>query len=192
MPRRRPAALAAAAAVAAVLLAAPPAQAGGGCHQPATEGSGTEVQMREQCYTPSILRVAPGTTVTFTNQDPIAHPTNGRASNAADGSFFLEGNVNIQESINYQDPGIYPFACMVHPGMTGLVIVGDGQGEVAPAAAQPAAAQPAAAEPAAEGSRSDGEGGAVLLGLAGGTLLGITLTLLATALRRRRPATPAR
>jgi plastocyanin len=191
MPRRRLAALAAAAAAAAVLLAAPPAQAGGGCHQDVTEGSGTEVLMREQCYMPSILRVAPGTTVTFANQDAMAHPTNGRTSNTAEGAFYLSGGLRSQETVSYQRPGVYPFACMVHPGMTGLVIVGGGQGEVSPAAAQPAAARPAAASTAPE---SPGQGGdetrTGLLGLAGGTILGIVVTLLATTLRRRRTATP--
>lgn len=188
MPRRRLAALAAAAAVAAVLLAAPPAQAGGGCHKDVTEGSGTEVLMREQCYMPSILRVAPGTTVTFANQDAIAHPTSGRTSNTADGGFYLSGGASSHETVSYQKPGTYPFACMAHPGMTGLVVVGDGQGEVTPAAAQPAAARPADGS-TASGSGSPAQGGdqtrTGLLGLAGGTILGILLTLLATTLRRR-------
>ena len=45
---------------ATVLAAAPPAAAGGGCHRPATEGRGTTLALNELCFSPTVLRVAPG------------------------------------------------------------------------------------------------------------------------------------
>ena len=62
--RLRALALLLAVLAATVLAAAPPAAAGGGCHAPATEGRGTTVALTDLCFTPTVLRVAPGTEVT--------------------------------------------------------------------------------------------------------------------------------
>jgi len=43
------------------------ASGGGGCGGPVTDESGTEVEIKEFCFTPTILRAEPGDTITFTN-----------------------------------------------------------------------------------------------------------------------------
>jgi plastocyanin len=60
--------------VATMLAAAPPAAVGGGCHRPATEGRGNTLTLTELCFSPSVLRVAPGSEVTIVNRDPLTHP----------------------------------------------------------------------------------------------------------------------
>ena len=62
------------AVLAATVLAAAPASGGGGCHRPATEGSGDTLALTELCFSPTVLRVAPGSEVTVVNRDTIDHP----------------------------------------------------------------------------------------------------------------------
>jgi plastocyanin len=136
---------------AAVLAAAPPAVAGGGCHRPATEGRGTTLALTELCFSPSVLRVAPGSEVTIVNRDTLAHPL-GRPG----GEWAWEGSVGDRVTVRLGGDGVYPFFCYAHPGMVAVVVAGDGRGvgtgvvqvaetQPAPAAAATEAAQPAPA-----------------------------------------------
>jgi plastocyanin len=156
MPRRRLRAFVPLLAVlAATVLAAAPASAGGGCHAPATEGRvGTTVALVDLCFTPTVLRVAPGSTVTFVNRDTMTHPLSRPG-----GEWGWDGMVGDRTSVRLEEPGTYPFFCYVHPGMVGVVVVGDGRGTGAalvqvddPAAPTAAGGQPATAEAAATGS----------------------------------------
>jgi plastocyanin len=149
------------AVLAATVLAAAPASAGGGCHAPATEGRGTTVALTDLCFTPTVLRVQPGSTVTFVNRDTMAHPLSRPG-----GEWGWDGGVGARTTVRLDQAGTYPFFCYVHPGMVGVVVVGDGRGTGAqvvqvddPAASAPGAAtgQPAsaAASSGAGGSGSD-------------------------------------
>ena len=57
----------------APLLGAAPARAGGGCHEGTTRGTGTAIEIVDACFTPTILHVQPGQTVTWVNTDPFVH-----------------------------------------------------------------------------------------------------------------------
>jgi plastocyanin len=156
MGRRRLAVLVPLLAIlAATVLAAAPAEAGGGCHAPATEGRGTTVALVDLCFTPTVLRVEPGATVTFANRDSIAHPLSRPG-----GEWGWEGTVGGRAAVRLDQAGTYPFFCYVHPGMVGVVVVGDGRGTGAqvvqvddPAAPAAATGQPASA------AASSGPGG---------------------------------
>jgi plastocyanin len=100
-----------------------PAGAGGGCHAGPTQGQGDTVEMVKACFTPSILRVEPGTEVTFANKDPIVHNVSSNGWGQFDD--MIQGEAF---TARFAQPGVYPFACTYHPGMTGAVIVGDGTG----------------------------------------------------------------
>lgn len=122
MTRRARFALAAA-ALAAIAIPGAPALAGGGCHAGVTTGTGDTVEMRDACFTPTSLRVEPGASVTFVNRDPITHNVGGTQwGNLAD---MDEGDAF---TATFADPGVYPYACSYHPGMTGVVVVGTGTG----------------------------------------------------------------
>jgi plastocyanin len=147
------------AVLAATVLAAAPASAGGGCHAPATEGRGTTVALVDLCFTPTVLRVAPGTTVTFDNRDTMAHPLSRPG-----GEWGWDGMAGDRATVRLERAGTYPFFCYVHPGMVGVVVVGDGHGTGAqvvqvddPPAPAAATGQPASAT--ATGSASAGTGG---------------------------------
>ena len=145
------------AVLAATVLAAAPASAGGGCHTPATEGRGTTVALVDLCFTPTVLRVQPGSTVTFVNRDTMAHPLSRPG-----GEWGWDGMVGDRATVRLEQAGTYPFFCYVHPGMVGVVVVGDGRGtgatlvQVDDPAAPAASGQPATA--AATGSGSAGTG----------------------------------
>jgi plastocyanin len=114
------------AAGATAILVAPwagPAGAGGGCHEPLTEGTGDTVAMKMACFGPSILRVDPGTEVTFVNRDAVAHIVD--ANGWGEYEDILPGDAF---TATFRDRGVYPFACSYHPGMTGAVVVGNGLG----------------------------------------------------------------
>jgi plastocyanin len=143
MPRRRLPALVLLLAVlaATVLAAAAPAAAGGGCHRPATEGRGATLTLAELCFSPTVLRVAPGSEVTIVNRDGLEHPLSRPG-----GDWSWGGAAGDRTTVRLDQAGTYPFYCYVHPGMVGVVVVGDGRGvasevvEVAAPAAAPAEA----------------------------------------------------
>ena len=62
---------------AALLVAAQTAFAGGGCHQGATQGVGTSVDLTGMCFSPTILYVQPGAIVTWSNRDSMRHEVVG-------------------------------------------------------------------------------------------------------------------
>lgn len=180
-------ALAATLVLAAIAVPALPASAGGGCHSGITQGTGTTVFLQEACPTPTILRVNEGATVTFTNKDPFAHNIIGNLWGRYD-----DLNQGDAFTATFDQPGVYPYACWYHPGMTGAIVVGDGMGagngetvslgSVTLPSASPVAAiaaeEPAAADDAESPVGWFG-GGAIGLALGAGAVLG---------LRRRRSA----
>ncbi|QLH11928.1 hypothetical protein DSQ20_08485 [Nitrosarchaeum sp. AC2] len=86
------------------------------------------------CYQPFQFSSGKGSTVTWYNADSAAHTvTSGNPSNGPDGAFdsslMLSGSTF---SHKFNSDGTYPYYCMVHPWMTGYVIVQRG-GTIIPA-----------------------------------------------------------
>jgi predicted secreted protein with PEFG-CTERM motif len=80
-----------------------------------------------ECFTPYQVTIDPGGEVTWTNDDTAAHTvTSGTAKDGPDGNFdsslFMAGTTFSVKFDGY-DAGTYPYFCMVHPWMTGEVIV---------------------------------------------------------------------
>lgn len=112
--------------VAVALVAAGPATptavAGGVACRQQTEGRTAEVEMKNFCFAPSVLHVEPGTTVRFVNRDPVEHVVVGTAWSVGDR--FAAGD---SAQHRFATPGAYPYTCYLHPGMNGVVLVGDTQ-----------------------------------------------------------------
>src|SRR5437867_3934857 len=107
-----------------LLLGAPPARAGGGCHMTDfTDQRGLQVDLKQACFTPTVLRILPGQTVTFLNADDITHTVTGAA-----GSWGNYEDLQPHASVTYRfaASGVYPYFCAIHPGMVGAILVGDG------------------------------------------------------------------
>jgi plastocyanin len=167
--RRLAAAAAAVVGLAVLAVPAVPAAAGGGCHRSMetgpTEGTGTTVELSLMCMNPTVLRVQPGTTVTFVNKDELLHNLYGAG--------WAHGDLAPGQSTSETFPtaGVYPYSCTLHVGMVGAIVVGDGHGsgrvvDIAPyQPSLPVAAAPAAAvRPADEGAGAT-PGTPLLIGL---------------------------
>jgi plastocyanin len=164
--------------LAATVLAAAPAEAGGGCHAPATEGRGTTIALTDLCFTPTVLRVAPGSEVTFVNRDSIVHPLSRPG-----GEWGWDGTIGGRVAVQLDQPGTYPFFCYVHPGMLGVVVVGDGRGTGAQVVQVDDPAAPAAAtgQPASAAASSGPAGGSDLPSFPAAWLVLVALAALAGA-----------
>ncbi|MGY0461098.1 cupredoxin domain-containing protein [Kitasatospora sp. cg17-2] len=81
------------------------------------------VTIKDFKFDPATLTVAPGTTITVTNQDDTGHTLTAIAPNAG---AFDTGLLEQGKSATITAPtapGSYPFHCDVHPTMTGTLVV---------------------------------------------------------------------
>lgn len=100
------------------------ASGGGGCGRAVSDDDGTQVNIRNFCFDPTILRVPEGETVTWVNRDDVPHVVLG--ANAAWGGYGkLRGGGEV--SYRFVSSGVYPYVCTYHPGMIGAVVVGNGK-----------------------------------------------------------------
>ena len=98
---------------------------GGGCGpmDRTTEGKGSAVTVVGCGFQPTILHAPVGAKVIWSNGDYFPHAVNGLGWNAtAPGQVTNPGSA---VSFTFSRPGIYPYMCYVHPGMSGIVVVGD-------------------------------------------------------------------
>lgn len=124
---RRIRALAGAALLAlAGLAAAPAVLAGDPCYHgysipPVTTETGILVRMEPCAFVPTNVRVAPGWTVTFKNPSEDVHLLMG--ANGVFGERDREIKPGEAVEVTFDEPGVYPFSCALHRGMSGAVIV---------------------------------------------------------------------
>jgi plastocyanin len=175
---------------AALMMSPTPAVAGGGCHGGATQQDATgeeeaTVRMVDACFTASVTTVDPGTDVTFVNEDAgVTHNVGGTLwGNYED---MVRGDTY---TATFDEPGIYPFACSYHPGMTGAIVVGDGKGAgngLTVSTTPPKLDDPVATAPAA--TAGGGSMPWILVAALGGLAVG---ALASVAAGRGRKAVPA-
>jgi plastocyanin len=127
IPKRYLTLTAAALAIALASIAMPrSASAGGGCHtRGSSDASSTTVAMRNNCFAATVTRVDEGATVTFINEDEVAHNVTG-AGYAWGGEVELYGGDSVEHV--FDENGVYVYSCLLHPGMVGAIVVGDGTG----------------------------------------------------------------
>ena len=79
-----------------------------------------------QCYLPYSLEIIAGDTVSWSNDDTAAHTVTSKNSDGPDGVFdsslFMAGNTF---DFTFDEAGTYSYFCMVHPWMTGEIIVNE-------------------------------------------------------------------
>jgi plastocyanin len=154
-------------------------QAGGGCHAPDNsvhmEADGTKVIRMDVCsFAPAVSTVPVGTAVRFLNTATNDHAVTGRAGSW--GSDILGPGQEF--SARFDKVGTYPYACPLHPGMVGAIVV---TAEAAGPADLAAPTQPAASSGPAAPATSD----PIQLALVGLAGLAVGLGLGAAAMRRR-------
>lgn len=191
------------------LLVVPTTSAGNPCYDesaipPAASGTDTEIKLLPCAFAPTVTYVAVGSEVTFFNGPNFSHLITG--ANREWGSADVEIQPGQKVSYTFDTAGIYPYACVLHPGMSGAIVVGDIEAAPAPgagttsgastdtetganssAAGGPTAAEASTAAPT-PGSATDG---LVLagLGIAAGLVAGVAAAWIAF---RRRPTEAGR
>lgn len=170
-------------------LVAVPAQAGGGgggCSRGFDDGRGPTVLTEGVCFLPTVVRIEAGDTVEFKNPDSLPHMVGGIGGSFGDLYTRLDPGKSV--SYRFSDDGVYPYACVLHPGMGGAVVVGDGSGKAAAGGVVEVVPPKAAAQPVADTSDAAPTRGRLIpFGIA----LGVALLGLAALPRRRRTGTPA-
>lgn len=77
-----------------------------------------QVSMKNRAFVPQELTISQGDTVTWTNDDPMAHDvdlgTLGKSPNLQKGGTY---------SMTFDRAGTYDYVCNIHPGMTGKIMV---------------------------------------------------------------------
>ncbi len=76
-------------------------------------------EIKNFTFDPAAITVPAGTTVTWTNHDPVPHTVTSASG------IFDSGVVDQGENFSYvfHDPGTYDYYCMIHPHMKAKVIV---------------------------------------------------------------------
>ncbi|MFE9455138.1 plastocyanin/azurin family copper-binding protein [Streptomyces sp. NPDC006739] len=138
VPRTLLAALVLAGAVTVLPAPAPPTAEAATAHQ---------VLMSGYAFSPRVLTVTAGDTVTWTNQDQAPHDVETTSGPAPVHSPMLSRGGSWSHT--FTTPGSYGYVCTVHPGMTARLVV---RAAVVAAPAAPRTAHPTAHEPAAAAS----------------------------------------
>ncbi len=157
-------------------------------NRPATSsGTTSQVVLGDCVFTPTVNRIAVGTTVTWRNGSTQAHEVVGSNMTWGAHDKLLEPGDTI--GWTFETAGTYAYTCMIHPGMSGAIVVGD-PGEAAAAGDVAAVSEVDAVDagtPAADSSAGIAAAVGIMAG-AGGIGLGL---LMAGFLRRTRPASKA-
>lgn len=88
-------------------------------------------EVTNECFIPADATVDVGGEVTWNNDDTAGHTiTSGTPEDGPDGTFdsglFMPGDTFTFE---FEEAGTYPYFCIVHPWMTGMVTVSDTHGD---------------------------------------------------------------
>ena len=77
------------------------------------------VQIADFAFSPEDVEVAPGTELTWTNEDPTPHTV------TADDGAFDSGTMDpgAEFAFRFDEPGTYRYACSIHPAMVAAVRV---------------------------------------------------------------------
>lgn len=80
-----------------------------------------QVDIRNSAFSPSVIHVATGTTVTWKNDDSVSHTVTSKTG-LFDSKDMYNGNTF---SYTFKKAGTYPYVCIYHSMMTGTVVVSD-------------------------------------------------------------------
>jgi plastocyanin len=96
----------------------PPATSGGAATStPSTSGGATTIVEKNFAFSPSNATVKVGDTVTFKNQDTVAHRVD------VNGKDLGLQNPGADVTWTADKAGTFPVKCLIHPSMTGQITV---------------------------------------------------------------------
>jgi plastocyanin len=180
---------------------APFAAAGNPCYHgfdvpPLTVGTGSDVKTQDCAFEPTITVVKTGDTVTFRNDTNLPHLVTGANAEWGDRDIQVAPGSSVEYA--FAEPGVYPYACSFHPGMTGAIVVGDGGAALAATVAAVASGE--GGEPIVQGAATAStapavtdEASPIVVAVAGALVavaLGLAVVALAARGRARRDPAP--
>jgi hypothetical protein len=152
---------------------------------PASIGSGPEIKLMPCAFQPTVTQVAVGTEVTFYNGPQFSHLITG--ANQEWGSPDVELAPGKTIAYTFDKTGIYPYACVLHPGMSGVIVVGN----LSDALAAGTSDQAGAGEPPAPVSTADESTASTLpivgAGVGAGLVIGAAVAWFAVRRRGGQP-----
>jgi len=91
---------------------------------------------RAMVFSPEVVKIAPGDTVTFISADP-SHNAESIAGMIPAGAAPFKGKMNQNLTVKFTKPGVYGYKCLPHygMGMVGVVYVGSSTANLAQAKA---------------------------------------------------------
>lgn len=89
-------------------------------HTGATPPPANEVVIKNFAFTPARITVKTGSTVTWVNQDQVAHSVVADHDTFPSSSTLQPGD---RYSHTFNTAGTFPYICGIHPYMTGTVVV---------------------------------------------------------------------
>jgi plastocyanin len=107
-----------------------------------TTQTATQIKLMPCAFAPTVTQVATGSTVTFFNGPDFTHLITG--ANQGWGSRDAEVRPGQTVSYTFDTAGVYPYACALHRGMSGTIVVGDGANAATSAGSAGAASSGAA------------------------------------------------
>jgi plastocyanin len=101
-----------------------PAESGGGGDDDGGGGGGggggAEVSMEGIAFNPAEVSVGVGDTVTWTNNDSVAHDVTADSFSSGEPGGMMSGDTFEH---TFEEAGTFDYVCTVHPGMEGTVTV---------------------------------------------------------------------
>lgn len=87
----------------------------------ATPSAEVEIELKDFMFIPDEITVGVGTTITWTNRDPVAHT----ADAADDPQTFDSGNIAPGQTFQhtFDEPGTIDYICIYHGNMKGTIVV---------------------------------------------------------------------
>jgi plastocyanin len=149
------------------------------------QGETMTVSIKGFAFNPPNATVAPGTTVTWVNDDQAPHTAT--ANNGAFDSGTLQPGQSY--SFVFDKPGTYAYHCAIHPDMTATVTVSGASGSASASAsgsASPtasASSSPTASATTSPGTQLPSSGGSLVL-VAGLALVAFAIALVLVLVRR--------
>jgi plastocyanin len=176
------------AAVGALILPQVPARAGGFCMRgvPLTDARATTVEMKGNCFGPTVARIDSGDSVTFVNADGETHSVGGANGTFGDPHAGIAPGDEV--SFTFEREGVYPYVCLFHPGMAGAVVVGDGIGTVSSAAGITSGSVKDQSHPDGAEPIPDSSGGGIPAGMVAVAVAVVVVSAGALIRFRTRPA----
>ncbi len=82
-------------------------------------GQGEQVKIDNFSFTPQVLTIKAGVSVTWTNKDDVPHTVVSTTKKFASGVLDTDDRFLF----TFNEPGTYDYYCSIHPHMTGRVVV---------------------------------------------------------------------